>query len=53
MHEASQTSVDRFIEALWLDEDGGGEDPMASVEDSFSQLDMLLQEIRSDGPLEP
>jgi hypothetical protein len=41
------------IEALWLDEDGGGEDPMASVEDSFSQLDMLLQEIRSDGPLEP
>jgi hypothetical protein len=40
------------IEALWQNEDDGDEDPMESVQDSFSQLDMLLQEIRADGPLE-
>lgn len=41
------------IEALWQNEDGGNEDALESVHDSFSQLDMLLQEIRGDGPSEP
>lgn len=40
------------IESLWQKEDDGEEDREAtdSVQDSFSQLDMLLQEIRADGP---
>ena len=38
------------IEALWQNEDAGNEDALESVHDSFSQLDMLLQEIRADGP---
>ena len=41
------------IEAVWQNEDGGNEDALDSVNDSFSQLDMLLQEIRADGPAEP
>ena len=41
------------IESQWQNEDDGSDPTEESVQDSFSQLDMLLQEIRGDGPPEP
>lgn len=41
------------IEALWQGEDDGDDGAIERVQDSFSQLDMLLQEIRADGLIEP
>ena len=41
------------IECHWQNEDDGSDAAIDRVEDSFSQLDMLLQEIRGDGGSEP
>lgn len=41
------------IETLWQNEDDGSDEAIERVQDSFSQLDMLLQEIRADGSLQP
>lgn len=41
------------IEGHWQNEDDGSDAAIDRVEDSFSQLDMLLQEIRGDGGSEP
>jgi hypothetical protein len=37
------------IEGRWQNAEDSDDENLDSVQDSFSQLDMLLQEIRSDG----
>ncbi|MFM8525688.1 MAG: hypothetical protein ACKOCM_08725 [Cyanobacteriota bacterium] len=41
------------IETLWQNEDDDSDETPENVQDSFSQLDMLLQEIRASGPSQP